>query len=68
MYTEEMARAAQQERNQEIANIQREAEWRKFLSETDATSSPSRNWTWQTFIPNIKVAGIRQFVGALGRA
>ena len=65
MLTEEMMRAAVQERNQAIANFTREAEWRESLRETDATlvEAPSQRRTWRTFVPSI-----RQLVGTLGRA
>ena len=65
MLTEEMMRAAVQERNQAVENFEREARYREFLRETDATliETPRSRRTWRTFVPSI-----RQLVGALGRA
>ena len=70
MITEEMMRAAVQERNHEIANFEREAKWHNFLKETDAAvaEAPRQRPSWRTLVPSLNVASIRQFVGALGRA
>ena len=65
MLTEEMMRAAVQERDQAIADFRREEEWREFLRETGTAAGAPRG---RTFVPSISIAGIRQFVGALGRA
>ena len=70
MLTEEMMRAAVQERNHEIANFEREARWHNFVKEADAAlaEAPRQRPSWRTFLPSISIAGIRQLVGARGRA